>query len=134
MKKFSLSTKLFEMDDATSDSSRESVIYISSDEEDLFDGWESDYSTDTEQLEARIEKEVVSSPMLIGGRIMTTHSVEEIVAGPTSELPARPLPLNLTAATSTRNFAMLLFGRTQERKLNYARRCYQLQIANVASS
>ena len=49
------------MDDVNSDAS--DLIHISSGEEDQAGEWESDYST---------EKEVVTSPVLIVGRIMTT--------------------------------------------------------------
>ena len=47
--------------------------------------WESDCSTDTDKLVARIEREVSASPMLIGGRIMTVEDEpEEMVPGPSS--------------------------------------------------
>ena len=70
MSKYNLARKLFELEAYDSDDSERSVIYISSSEEESSD-WETDCSTDTEQLIARIEREVTSSPMLIGGRIMT---------------------------------------------------------------
>ena len=75
MSKYNLARKLFDLD-YDSDESNESVIYISSSESEASD-WETDCSTDTEQLVARIEREVVSSPMLIGGRIMTVDLPEE---------------------------------------------------------
>ena len=79
------------MGDVSSDASDDSVIYISSGEEDQSGERESDFSSDTEELVARIEKEVVTSPMLIGGRVMTTGSIEkEMVAGPSTSL-SRPL-------------------------------------------
>ena len=88
MQKVSLSRKLSDTDEVNSDLSGESQSSISSSEENLSDSWESSYSTDTEQLEATIEKEVVSSPILTGGRVMKTGSVEEeMVAGPNSALP-----------------------------------------------
>ena len=71
------------MDDVSSDASDGSVTYISSVEEDQAGEWESEYLTDTEDLVARIENEVVTSH--IGGRIMTTGSIEvEMVTGPST--------------------------------------------------
>ena len=65
------------MEDVSSDPSEDSVIYISSGEEDPSNEWESDYSTDTEEMVApRIEKKVFASLKCIGGRIMTTGSME----------------------------------------------------------
>ena len=76
------------MDGISSDASEDSVIYISSGDEHPSGDRESDYSTDTKELVARIEKEVASSPIMIGGRVMTTGSMEEeIVAGPQSSPP-----------------------------------------------
>ena len=85
MSKFNLARKLIDLEDCDSDSSNKSVIYISSSEDESSD-WETDYSTDTEQLIARIEREVTSSPTLIGGRIMTMDDPEEdeARAGPSS--------------------------------------------------
>ena len=85
MSKYNLARKLFDLD-YDSDESNESVIYISSSESEASD-WETDCSTETEQLVARIEREVISSPMLIGGRIMTVDLPEEeedTEAGPSS--------------------------------------------------
>ena len=56
MSKFSLARKLFDMDESESSDSGDSVIYISSSENDYADDWETDCSTDTEQLIARIER------------------------------------------------------------------------------
>ena len=70
MSKFNLSRKLFDFEEYDSDNSDNSVIYISSSEDESSD-WETDCSTDTEQLIARVEREVTSSPILIGGRVMT---------------------------------------------------------------
>ena len=74
------------MDESVSGESDNSVINISSSEDEYVEDWETDCSTDTEQLIARIEREVTSSPMLIGGRIMTTEIPEEdeLVAGPST--------------------------------------------------
>ena len=88
MSKFNLSRKLFGLEESDSDDSERSVIYISSDEDESSD-WETDSqtdSTDTEQLVARIEREVTSSPMLIAGRIMTVDEPveDELEAGPSS--------------------------------------------------
>ena len=85
MSKYNLARKLFDLEESDSDGSEKSVIYISSSENEESD-WETDCSTDTEQLIARIEREVTSSPMLIGGRIMTSEIPEEDVsmAGPST--------------------------------------------------
>ena len=76
MSKFNLSRKLFDFEEYDSDNSDKSVIYISSSEDESSD-WETDCSTYTEQLIARIEREVTSSPMLIGGRVMTMDEPED---------------------------------------------------------
>ena len=67
---------MFDFEEYDSDISDKSVIYTSSSEDESSD-WETDCSTDTEQLIARIEREVTSSPMLIGGRIMTMDEPED---------------------------------------------------------
>ena len=77
MQSFILARKLFDINGADSEDSDNSVIYISSDEDDSSDRWEFDCSTDTEQLVARIEREVSASPRLIGERIMTVEDEEE---------------------------------------------------------
>ena len=85
MNKFNHSRKLFGLDESDSDDSERSVIYISSDEDES-SGWETDCSMDTEQLVARIEREVTSSPILIAGRIMTMDEPveDELETGPSS--------------------------------------------------
>ena len=84
MSKYNLARKVFDFEEYDSDNSSKSVIYISSSEDESSD-WETDCSTDTEQLIARIKKEVTSSPMLIGGRIMTMDEPEdEARAGPST--------------------------------------------------
>ena len=84
MTKFNLSRKLFDFEEYDSDNSDKSVIYISSSEDESSD-WETGCSTDTDQLIARIEREVTSSPMLIGGRVMTMDEPEdEARAGPST--------------------------------------------------
>ena len=85
MSNYSFARKLFGLEESDSDDSERSVIYESSSEDESSD-WETDYSLDTEQLVARIEREVTSSPMLIGGHIMTMDepSEGEPEAGPSS--------------------------------------------------
>ena len=84
MDKYAKSGKLFEMAELDSDSSGDSVIYISSDEETSVD-LDSDWSTDTDEMIRRVERQVVSSPILIAGRVMTTSSMEEeMVTGPST--------------------------------------------------
>ena len=92
MQKFNLSRKLFDLEEQSSEKSSDWVIYISSDnEDDAFRSWDSDWSTDTEMLIERIEKEVRSSPILVGGRIMTMEGMEdECEAGPSSAQPVLP--------------------------------------------
>ena len=75
MSKFSLAIKLIDMDESESSDSDDSVIYISSSEDEYAENWETDCSTDTEQLIARIEKNVTTSPMLIGGRIIKVREI-----------------------------------------------------------
>ena len=82
MSKYSLARKLFGLEESDSDDSERSVIFISSSEDESSD-WETDCSTDTEQLVARTEREVSSSPMLIGGR-MDEPTEDEPEAGPLS--------------------------------------------------
>ena len=85
MKKFNLARRLFDLDDNSSEGSDKSFIYISSSEDEHSDGWESDCCTDTEELVARIEREVCASPMLIGGRIMTVEGEQEdMTPGPST--------------------------------------------------
>ena len=79
MENFNKAKKLFEADNSHFDASIESLCYISSSEsEGLSDEWDSDRTTDTEGLIGRMETEVVSSPKLIAGRIMTTSSSEDL--------------------------------------------------------
>ena len=80
MERFNKARKLFGSLEFSSDSSRDSVIYISSDEE-TSDGWDSDWSTDTEEMVRRIETQVQAEPIPIAGRGMTTASDEP---GPSS--------------------------------------------------
>ena len=63
MEKFNNGRRHFEEDDFDSETTNDSMIYISSDEsEGMSEDWDSDWSTDTEGTIKRIETEVVSSP------------------------------------------------------------------------
>ena len=87
MDKFNKARKLFGSVDLSSNSSVDPVIYLSSDDE-TSDRWNSDWSTDTEEMMRRVETKVVSSPMLIAGRIMTSGSMEVgMVAGRSTSQP-----------------------------------------------
>ena len=92
------------MDEFSSKISQHSLIYVSSSEEELSDGWVSDCLTDTEQLVAWIEKEEMASPKLIGCRVMMTWSVEE--KGSQDQIQhceVRPLPSNRERNTLMRS-------------------------------
>ena len=97
MQKFNLSRKLFDCEERSSDESAESVIYSSSDgEEEATDPYDSDWSTDTEAMISRIQREVKSSPILIPGGVMTTEGLDdEMAAGPSSSRPVSPTTPNL---------------------------------------
>ena len=93
MHRFNISKKLFDFEEDSSEGSADSVVYISSVEEvdEVSDCWDTDWSTDTEALIKRIEREVKSSPILIGGRIMTTEGLDdEMEAGPSNPQPIPP--------------------------------------------
>ena len=75
MNKFNKARKLFGFLDFSSDSSNDSVIYISSDD-DTSDGWNSDWSSDTEEMVRGVEAQVQARPIPIVGRRMTTASDE----------------------------------------------------------
>ena len=93
IQKFNLSRKLYDFEEQSSENAGESVIYISSDEEEEateFYDW--DWSTDTEALISRIEREVKSSPILIAGPVMTTEGLDdETEAGSSSSRPVPPV-------------------------------------------
>ena len=74
------------MDEFESSECGESVICISSSEDGLAEDWETDCSTDTEQMIAHIQREVTTSPMLLGGKIITSEIPEEVelMAGPST--------------------------------------------------
>ena len=84
MQRFNLSTKLFNFEEESSEESTDSVIYISSDSEDeASSAWDSNWSTDTEAIIGRIEREVKAAPIPITGRAMTTEDLDdELGAGP----------------------------------------------------
>ena len=86
MQKINLARKFFDFEEQDSDHSTDSVINISSDSDgETSESWDSDWSTDTEKLIKRIEHEVKSSPILIGGRAMTVEGHDnEMVAGPSN--------------------------------------------------
>ena len=80
MENFNKERRPFEEDDFDSETTSDTVIYIPSDEsEGMPEEWDSDWSTDTEDIIKRIETEVVSSPQLIAGRIMTSNSHEDLL-------------------------------------------------------
>ena len=58
MQRYNLTKKLFDLEE-DSESSVDSVIYITSDSEnEVSSSWDSDWSTDTEAIIERIEREV----------------------------------------------------------------------------
>ena len=79
---------------------------------------ESDWSTDTEQLVARIEREV-SSPVLTGGRALTIGSLEEeLVAGPGSLQTDTAVTLNLTRSILMKSSVTPQPTKTQKGQFN----------------
>ena len=93
MQRYNLTKKLFDFEE-DSESSANSVIYISIDSEDeVSSSWDSDWSTDTEAIIDRIEREVKAAPIPIAGRVMTAEdSSDEMVAGLAILSPFCPLP------------------------------------------
>ena len=91
MQRYNLTKKLIDLEE-DSESSVDSVIYISSDSEnEVSSSWDSDWSTDTEEIIERIEREVKAAPIPIARRGMTTEEVDdEMAAGPSSALPVPP--------------------------------------------
>ena len=75
--------------DFSSESSTDSVIYINSDEE-ASDEWDSDWSTDTEEMIKRVETQVKTNPIPIAGRRMTTASDEPGTSTSSSEMQITP--------------------------------------------
>ena len=86
MQKFNLAKRWFDMEQQSSCSSPDSIIYLSSSsDKGQYEGWDSDWSSETEDMIKGIEQEVSSSPILIVGWIMTTGSMEvEMTAGPST--------------------------------------------------
>ena len=94
MQRFTLTEYLFEFEEQSSDESASSVIYISCDDErETSDSWDSEWSTDTEAINDRIERGGVKAcPILIGGRIITTENLDdEMQPGPSGSLPTLPM-------------------------------------------
>ena len=89
MNKFNRARKLFGSKDLSSESSADSVIYISSDEE-ASDGWDSDWSTDTEEMIKRVETQVKACSIPIAGRKMTTATDEPGTSNSSSEMQITP--------------------------------------------
>ena len=79
MDKFNKVRKLFGTKDFSSSSSADSVIYVSSSDEEVSGGWDSVLSTDTEEMIRRVETQVVFCPVPMGKRHMTTASDESPV-------------------------------------------------------
>ena len=103
MEKFNKAWRLFKEDDFDSENPSDTVIYIYSDEsEGMSDEWDSDLTTDTEDMIKRIETDVVSSPKPIAGRIMTCNSHEDLtmIPGPSSSWT----DMELTPKVSKQNF------------------------------
>ena len=92
MQRYNLTKKLFDFEEEDSESSANSIIYISSDSEnEASSDWDSDWSTDTEAIIDRIEREVKAVPIPIAGRGMTIESSDdEIAAGPSNIQPVPP--------------------------------------------
>ena len=84
MQRFNLSKELFDFEEQNSEESTDSVIYISSDSEDAASSsWDSDWSTNTEAIIDRREREVKAAPIPIAGRAITTEDLDdEMGAGP----------------------------------------------------
>ena len=106
MQRYNLTKKLFDFEE-DSEGSANSVIYISSDSEDeVSSSWDSDWSTDTEAIIDRIEREVKATPIPIAGRVMTTEgSNDGMVAGPSNAQPVPPSTPNWDLNTSTKKCA-----------------------------
>ena len=84
MQKFNLARRLFDMEEPSSNSSADSVIFeSSSSNEGQSDEWDSDRSTDTDNM----IRKITPSPVLIAGRNMTIgNPEEEMTAGPSTAL------------------------------------------------
>ena len=92
MQRFNLSKKLFNFEEQSSEDSTDSVIYISSDSEDeASSSWDSDWSTDTEAIIDRIEREVKAAPFPVAGRAMTTEDLDDEMGAVPSRAQSIPL-------------------------------------------
>ena len=90
MNKFNRARIFFGSIEFSSESSADSVIYISSDEE-ASNGWDSDWSTDTEEMIKRVETQVKACPIPTAGRRMTTATDEPGTSTSSSELQITPI-------------------------------------------
>ena len=128
MQKFTLSRVVFDFEEQSSEDSAESVLYISSDEkEEATNSCDSDWSTDTEALINRIEREVKSSPILIAGRVMATEGLDdEMEAGRCSSRPVSPTTPKLGVKYFDKNSATRLPGKRKMQKSSSVTQFYQL--------
>ena len=92
MQRYNLTKKLFDFEEEDSESSANSIIYISSDSQnEASSDWDPDWSTDTEAIIDRIERKVKAVPIPIAGRGMTIESSDdEMAAGPSNVQPVPP--------------------------------------------
>ena len=118
MNKFNKARKHFGSVDFSSSSSVDSVISISSSVEEASDGWDSDWSTDTEEMTRRVETQVVSSPMPVGKRRMTTAGEANPVRVLVS--PKKVVLTNLTKGTLMRKCATPIRKAHQSARWSYA--------------
>ena len=103
MQRYNLTKKLFDLEE-DSESSVDSVIYISSDSEnEVSSSWDSDWSTDTAEIIERIEREVKAAPIPIVGRGMTTEGLDDEMTAVLGLF--RPLPLNWDSSILARKCA-----------------------------
>ena len=103
MNKLNKARKLFGSVDFSSSTFVDSVIYISSSDDEAIDGWDSDWSTDTEEIIRRVGIQVVSCPIPVGKRRMTTANDE---FGPSISSRKKIVPPSLTKGTVMRICAM----------------------------
>ena len=90
MQRYNLTKKLFDSEEEDSESSANSIIYISSDSENASSDWDSDWSTDTEAIIDRIEREVKAVPIPNAGHGMTIESSDDEMAAGLSNI--QPVP------------------------------------------
>ena len=121
MQRYNLTKKLFDFEE-DSESSANSVIYISSDSEDEVSScWDSDWSTDTEAIIDRIEREVKAAPIPIAGRVMTTEdSGDEMVAEPSNTQPILPSPPKLGFEYFNKEMCLAPSKRQKKSRVDFA--------------